>query len=410
MAHTSLSQLEHDLQTRFEKFQRSNAYEIFDLWEGCGRDAVQARYYELVKVHHPDRYGGNMTSRLKKLSQSIFLQIQDAYQNLGRLEDGPQRVGPPEQERAKALGSLSTAKPSKRTPVKESSQYKRMRRTGINERLSNKAIFEAVSISERDASTLEEDSLPEEERRAKLAKLARTARAKAARPPITQVLAHQGSLEEDSSLSIQERRDKLAELSARKKHIPSSFSMNERTPTAPSLSVDSVPLADVASSGTIRGLSTQQARQHVAQDQQDFSTGVHEMREARYKNAFKFVKSAYHAKPDDPRYRAYYAYLLFMTDANKAQEAEEMLREVVKLGNKQIAPDAHLFLGCIHKASDRTNAAQRALKHFKKALELNPSNHEAAREVRLYEMRSKQESSPRLQDDVGGFFKRLFKK
>lgn len=422
MHNQHISKLEYELSKRHEKFAKSTPYEIFEVWEGCGRDTVQTRYYELVKIHHPDRYGGNMTSKLKKLSQSIFLYVQDAYQTLGSLEDGPQRVGPPNEERAKALASLSSPqKTPPKTPVQApspqrrevtlSSQYKRMRRSDVHNRLSNKSIFEAVTISERDASTLEEDSLPEEERRAKLAKLARTTRSKkTTRPPIVQVLAHQGSLEEDSSLSLQERRDKLAALSKRQKPMPDAFS-SERTPSKPGLIFDSVPLADIASSGNIRGLSSHDAMRQasVSIHQEDFSKGVAELREARYRNAFEFVERAFKSKPDEMRYKTYFAYLLFMVDGSKKDEAETMLREVIELKNKQTAPDAHLFIGYIYKTSDKERDQQRAFSNFKKALALNPSNHEAAREVRLHEMRNKQES-PRLQNDVGGFFKKLFKK
>jgi tetratricopeptide (TPR) repeat protein len=416
-----ITKLEYELSKRHEKFAASTPYEIFEVWEGCGRDTVQMRYYELVKTHHPDRYGGNMTSKLKKLSQSIFLYVQDAYQTLSSLEDGPQRVGPPNEERAKALASLSSApktpphtptipKPDPQAKVTQSSQYRRMRRSDVNNRLSNKSIFEAVTISERDASTLEEDSLPEEERRAKLAKLARTARSKTTRPPIVQVLAHQGSLEEDSSLSLQERRDKLAALTTRQKPVLDAFS-SERTPSKPGLSFDSVPLADIASSGNIRGLSSHDAMRQasVSAHQEDFSKGVAELREARYRNAFELVERAYKAKPDEMRYKTYFAYLLFMVDVSKKDEAEAMLKDILELKNKQTAPDAHLFIGYIYKASDKDRDQQRAFSHFKKALALNPSNHEAAREVRLHEMRNKQEA-PRLHEDVGGFFKKLFKK
>ena len=410
-----MAQLEFELSQQHEAFKKSTPYQIFDLWEGCGKKHVQTRYYELVKTHHPDRYGGNTSSKLKKLTQAIFLQIQDAYQTLSIAEDGPQTADPPEQVRAQRLNQLTRNRTASPSPNQgESIQYKRMRKTGQHEYDAKKDVFEAVTISERDVSTLEEDSMPEEERRAKLAKLARTARSKTVRPPITQILAHHGSpsLEEDSALSIDERREKLAALSSRTKTAP--FQNIERTPTAPvGLQTDSIPLADVASSGTIRGLSSSIARQQVQipQHKQDFTAGVSEFRESRYKRAFEFIESAYTSTPENNLYKTYYAYLLFMLDHGEKSRAETMLKDVIKTNDRIALPDAYLFLGHVTKSAGSERDKQRAHQYFQRALELNPTNHEAEREIRLYEMRQKQDSSGSIaQADVGSFFKRLFKK
>ena len=410
-----IAQLEFELSQQHEAFKKSTPYQIFDLWEGCGKKHVQARYYELVKTHHPDRYGGNTSSKLKKLTQAIFLQIQDAYQTLSIAEDGPQTAEPPDKERTLRLDQI-TRNRSRSSGQGESIQYKRMRKTGEYEYKAQKDVFEAVTISERDASTLEEDSLPEEERRAKLAKLARTARSKTVRPPITQILAHHGapSLEEDSALSIDERREKLAQLNSRAKQPSVPFQTTERTPSRPSgLQTDSVPLADSASSGTIRGLASNIARQQaqIPKHKQDFTTGVNELRESRYKRAAEFIKAAYAADPTNNLYKTYHAYLMFMLDGDKKAQAEAMLKEIIKANDRLAAPDAYLFLGHVTKAGGSDKDHQRAYQYFQKALELNPTNHEAEREVRLHEMRQKPESSGGLaQADVGSFFKRLFKK
>ena len=74
-----VSKTERELQRRFESLQDKSHYEIFDVWEGCGREVVQERYYTLVKQNHPDRYGGNVSDKVKKLSQEIFLLIQNAF-------------------------------------------------------------------------------------------------------------------------------------------------------------------------------------------------------------------------------------------------------------------------------------------------------------------------------------------
>lgn len=65
---------------------------------------------------------------------------------------------------------------------------------------------------------------------------------------------------------------------------------------------------------------------------------------------------------------------------------------------------AHFYRGMLHK---RTENPKQALKDFKRAVELNPHNLDAAREIRLHGMRQ-----PSSKDDgsIGGLFGRLFKK
>ena len=50
---------------------------------------------------------------------------------------------------------------------------------------------------------------------------------------------------------------------------------------------------------------------------------------------------------------------------------------------------------------------EEALRHFRAALQLNPSCHEAEREIRLSERRKSEQSDPQ---DVGNFLRKLFKK
>lgn len=76
---------------------------------------------------------------------------------------------------------------------------------------------------------------------------------------------------------------------------------------------------------------------------------------------------------------------------------------------------AHYYRGVMLKRSGRLEGA---IRDFKRAAELNPSNIDAAREVRLYEMRKGKKpaapndrgSSPGPQDQSGGLFGKFFKR
>ena len=68
---------------------------------------------------------------------------------------------------------------------------------------------------------------------------------------------------------------------------------------------------------------------------------------------------------------------------------------------------AHFYRGMLHK---RTENPKQALKDFKRAVELNPHNLDAAREIRLYGMRQPAAAGGKPDGSVGGLFGRLFKK
>ncbi len=74
--------LEADLEASLRKMESLSKYEVFDVPKGCGRQVIHARYRELVKMHHPDVYGGNLTPRIKELSHSVFMIVKDHYISL----------------------------------------------------------------------------------------------------------------------------------------------------------------------------------------------------------------------------------------------------------------------------------------------------------------------------------------
>lgn len=67
---------------------------------------------------------------------------------------------------------------------------------------------------------------------------------------------------------------------------------------------------------------------------------------------------------------------------------------------------AHYYRGMLHK---RVDNMKQAMKDLKRAVELNPHNLDAAREIRLHSMRSAEAKAPKP-DSIGGLFGKLFKK
>jgi hypothetical protein len=131
--------------------------------------------------------------------------------------------------------------------------------------------------------------------------------------------------------------------------------------------------------------------------------------------AYALIKRCVMLDNEQPDYMATLAWL----DAQKpdCQSKEKTLEKVLILDRCiQKNPNserAHFYRAMLYKRAD---VPAKALKDFKRAAELNPRNLDAAREVRLHNMRSGASKPPpaggeRTQSEVlGGLFGKLFKK
>ncbi|MBK6463080.1 MAG: DnaJ domain-containing protein [Myxococcales bacterium] len=107
--------------------------------------------------------------------------------------------------------------------------------------------------------------------------------------------------------------------------------------------------------------------------------------------------------------QADYLALVTWLDAQKPHNLNfERTRELILKLDNAIAMNgscerAHFYRGMLHK---RTENPKQALKDFKRAVELNPHNLDAAREIRLHGMRQPSKG----EEGVGGLLGRFFKK
>ncbi|MBA2664636.1 MAG: tetratricopeptide repeat protein [Bradymonadaceae bacterium] len=134
-----------------------------------------------------------------------------------------------------------------------------------------------------------------------------------------------------------------------------------------------------------------------------FNEGFKRFRHNQFPEALEAFEQALELEKNNGLYMTFYGYLLFLVDPERRDQSEELLRAAVKSGHRQALPDAHLFLGQILKLKGKIEHAH---KHFELALALNPGSIEAKRELRLAEMRQKDNGG----GDKPGFLKNLFKK
>jgi tetratricopeptide (TPR) repeat protein len=136
-----------------------------------------------------------------------------------------------------------------------------------------------------------------------------------------------------------------------------------------------------------------------------------------------FCRKALADDPTQPDYLAMFAWLAALKPENqepaKTRESIQMLDRAIDMSDK--CERAYFWRGMLLKRSGKNDLA---FKDFRRAVELNPRNIDAAREVRLYTMRggrrsskpppgSKRPSPPPPRRDGGqksGILGRLFKK
>jgi len=141
-----------------------------------------------------------------------------------------------------------------------------------------------------------------------------------------------------------------------------------------------------------------------------------------YAQAESLCRKAVEADATQPDYLALLAWLVALKPENQSPErtrdAIQMLDRAIALSSK--CEKAHFWRGMLNKRVGKADAAYR---DFKRVVEMNPRNIDAAREVRLHRMRGGRRSDPpagaaransetpkAADDGKTGLFGRLFKK
>lgn len=125
--------------------------------------------------------------------------------------------------------------------------------------------------------------------------------------------------------------------------------------------------------------------------------------------AYPFVQRAVELDPDQLDYLAVLAWL----DAQKPQwQSREKTLEKIAILDRclRASPEnerALFYRGMLFK---RIDEHKKAYQDFKKAMDINPRNLDAAREVRLHNMRGTGKKGGGSADSLGGLFGKLFKK
>jgi curved DNA-binding protein CbpA len=127
------------------------------------------------------------------------------------------------------------------------------------------------------------------------------------------------------------------------------------------------------------------------------------------------AKMASLADPDQPAYTALLVWIQALQRPTQAPEEgktnqhfDDLIVTLTQLLNKEPNFERALYYrGVLYQ---RAGYGEKAFKDFSKALELNPRNIDAAREVRLYKLRNEKPENTPQNKPAGGLFGKLFKR
>lgn len=131
-------------------------------------------------------------------------------------------------------------------------------------------------------------------------------------------------------------------------------------------------------------------------------------RRKHYADALTTLEGALALNPDESEFLAMKGFLLLELDRSMADipVALELANRALELHPR--CERAHLTRGMALRKMGR---GDEAIEHFRKVVEINPKNIDAAREVRLAELRAKQAPAPgKPHDASGGLLSKFFKK
>ncbi len=450
------------LETRLEHFDRMDAYSLFGLQPGCGLKSVRSQFYKMVKQHHPDLYGGNMSADIQGMAELVFIHIKDAYVELVNLErdteDADDGLSSPSERVVSKIRSKDatsrTAKKAREAHGGAVSPASRPSRPSGSRPSASRA--SRASSPSRSSHPPPSASRPSASASRPSASASRPSASRSAGPrprPATQSdprissskqparpsAADDATTREPSIRRTRQRpvpKPVKAESvtqegtpavvfeppegpSRRSRPLRGKSGRSGATIQAPALRpgarTEEMPAIGAVASRVSKRNQTDESRERMSTKlppDKHFKNGVRFLQSKSFEKAKEAFRHAVTGDDQNPVYRAHYAWARYLGEPADFTKCLQMLQECVELEGRSV--EAHLFMGRISRQEGQAN---RALKSFRAALAEDPKNIEAAREMRLHQMRGgKPEESPEPKksgsktDDKadGNFFGKLF--
>lgn len=400
-----------ELEALKERFKQTDGYTLFNLWEGCGRDAIEDAFYgEWVKTHHPDRYNSHRSSAITALANEVFLALQDTFDRLLKREqtDAPATPRPTtprptssattprpsSSHAATTTPRLETPAPSPSTPASPSPSSSSASTTSSAPPAAAENLFAHRPTTRRKVPEVGGDDLFTR----------RPSTAKRTQPRIQRPPAE----------GLFSRRPSSARVAA-----PAAEASSEPPTTTTEPAVTHPP---ASGSGAVVGdeglramtsleASTQgrRAKSEDSSPKARFETVKTLLRRGRQLDeANILLQGLVEEVPDNKVYATYLAWSRYLCDISEAEDVKRALKSLLEEAPDTVTEDACLFLAKIALAEEANDTAQ---SYLRRVLKANARNIEAQREMRLLKTRlaakkESQASKPSLLKRLFGGFKK----
>ncbi len=376
------------LRERLDFYGSTDAYELFGLHPECGAAMVRDRYYKMVKDHHPDVVGGNISPEVKALAELLFIHVKDAYVELLSLEKdstGGQAAkdGPSERH----TSSVRRSAPSGARKAAEAQVA----------RLTNSRSIK-TSPNSRPAATSENSEREKPARRPSGDAPIRKKTSSGFRKPTTG--DQPVPTVKPADLPPGPRRRTTDTARATSVPLPSGYKTQPPAAQPPVAH----PAPATAPTGEQRKNLQERINQNIPPDVH-FKNGEKLMKTGQYDKAREAFKQATRLERENPVYRAHYAWATLMVTPSEVNRVKEILQECLKMSGRAV--EANLFLARIYKRDGEIN---RAIKFYEAAVAEDRSCVEAQRELRLHSMRKESAPEEDTKERAESFFGKLFQK
>lgn len=139
----AVEQAARELNSLLRGFANRPPHSALGLEYGCGLTAISSRYYELVRLYHPDRYAKGYSDDIRALAQRVFLEIRAAHERAQSEEEAGTRTAG---QGTSANGQGSSGAGS--SPVRVPQAGARSTPTGMPAEALNASVGQTRKVSE----------------------------------------------------------------------------------------------------------------------------------------------------------------------------------------------------------------------------------------------------------------------
>ncbi len=391
--------------TQKKLFSSTSPYEAFNLWSGCGHNAIEDRYFEFVPKHHPDQYATIDNPIVRETANDVFIAMQKAYETLKELEISTEETNP----RPSTTAVVKSRKPRSGHSRPVTAPTRPI--TGSATQHPSSTPPRTSPATQRPASAKPHTAHPRP--RSGVVRTTSAPRPLGPSKKTTPTNDTQDTWKRENTSASSRPRESAGQRSSAERSAPrGNVGFKQRkmseilaaraagqkvasdilgTSTGPHDEADQQKKKKKKRRSTLKNEGLKSPEEHYAQGIKFFDANQFEAAKKAFSLALERV-------PDDGKYGAYLAWVDYLCELSTVDEARSALRASRKLKNGDI--HATYFLG---RLAFREDDLEKAREYFAAVVARKPEHQEATQHLRLVQTRLEEGKSK-------GLFNRFLRK